>query len=80
MDTALPLTSPYAQPVYSTLAFTLIALALNGKTGMTYEEMLDEMICVHLDLRTPVSPRGILQRLSFHLSAQRSKDGVQTMV
>jgi CubicO group peptidase (beta-lactamase class C family) len=57
MHTSLPITPPYARPVYSTLAFTLIALALNAKTGMTYEKMLDEMIIDPLGLtNTGVSP------------------------
>ncbi|KAJ5818223.1 hypothetical protein N7474_003814 [Penicillium riverlandense] len=57
MTTALPVQQPYSRPVYSTLAFTLSAMALSEKTGKTYDELLDETIISPLGLtNTGVSP------------------------
>jgi CubicO group peptidase (beta-lactamase class C family) len=57
MTTALPVQQPYSRPVYSTLAFTLSAMALSEKTGKTYDELLNETIISPLGLtNTGVSP------------------------
>lgn len=57
MTTTLPVQKPYSQPVYSSLAFTFIAMALSRKTNTTYEALLDKMIVDPLGLsNTGVSP------------------------
>jgi actin-related protein 6 len=57
MSSALPVQPPYGQPTYSSVAFTLLGLALEAKTGKTYNELLKETIIGPLGLtNTGVSP------------------------
>lgn len=57
MESTLPVRPPYSQAGYSSLAFTLISLALSEKEGKTYDDLLDEMIITPLGLsNTGVSP------------------------
>lgn len=58
MQSALPIREPYDQPVYSTVAFSLLALALSGnENGKTYEQLLNEVVITPLGLsNTGVSP------------------------
>ena len=57
MRSALPVEPPYGKPIYSSVAFTLLGLALESKTGKTYSQMLNETIVGPLGLtNTGVSP------------------------
>lgn len=57
MTTTLPVQKPYSQPVYSSLAFAIIAMALSRKTKTTYQDLLNVMAVHPLGLKnTGVSP------------------------
>lgn len=58
MHSAFPIREPYDQPLYSTLSFSLIALALSdNEKEKTYEQLLDEIVIKPLGLsNTGVSP------------------------
>lgn len=58
MHSALPIREPYDQPLYSTVAFSLLALALSSnENGKTYEKLLDKVVIKPLGLsNTGVSP------------------------
>ncbi|KAJ6008766.1 hypothetical protein N7522_003782 [Penicillium canescens] len=57
MRSALPVQPPYGQPIYSSVAFTLLSLVLESQTGKTYSQMLNETMFGPLGLTdTGVSP------------------------
>lgn len=58
MSSALPVRDPYTEPVYSSLSFELIALALGQKTGKSYDKMLEEKILGPLRLNNTGSSPG----------------------
>ena len=58
MQSALPVREAYDQPLYSTVAFTLLGLALSSnENGKSYAQLLDEIVNKPLGLlNTGVSP------------------------
>ena len=61
MRSALPVQPPYGQPIYSSVAFTLLGLVLESQTGRTYSQILNETMFRPLGLtNTGVSP-GIFE-------------------
>ncbi|OQD83736.1 hypothetical protein PENANT_c015G06346 [Penicillium antarcticum] len=57
MSSALPVELPYSQPVYSSVAFTLLGLALDAETDKAYSHLLNETIIEPLGMKnTGVSP------------------------
>ncbi|KAJ5602730.1 hypothetical protein N7537_005686 [Penicillium hordei] len=57
MASTLPVQQPYSQPIYSSLAFSLLGMALSRKTNKTYQVLLDIAIIRPIGLtNTGISP------------------------
>ncbi|KAJ5754150.1 uncharacterized protein N7511_008303 [Penicillium nucicola] len=62
MSSALPVEPPYSQPIYSSVAYTLLGMALEAETGKTYRQLLHDLIVGPFGLtNTGISP-GVYNR------------------